>query len=64
MENCIFAVDTCSENVKEVLERTLGGLIYDDNSYSATYNGIEYDVYQCEVFGIDTGSIIFYRLVA
>ena len=63
LEHKIFGVDTCSESVKEVLER-VDGLTYDDSTYLATYEGIVYDVFQCEVIGVDVGNIVFYRLVA
>jgi len=63
-ENTIFAVDTCSESVREVLEKCLNESIVNEDNYNVTYNGITYDIYQCDVYGIDVGNIRFYRLVS
>lgn len=62
VENTIIAVDSCSEQVKEVIEKELSGSIYSDESYELEYDGKIYNVYQCDVVGMKTGNICFYRL--
>jgi len=62
MKNKVFLIDTNSISKKDFFEKELPGSVYDDKSYSLTYDGKTYDVHKWETIGLDLGDIGVYGL--